>query len=691
MKSYCAIFSLTLFVINEHASSQSIYSSKFIKSFDHITKMISNEVSTNINEDFGNTIEENNIYGKSSSVDLSEVTTEKSTDLDYKSVHKPCFNFYKNNSISCSCHSKCSKFSDCCWDSAIENNATDMEYRCISIEDDLKSTYMISHCPSQWIDRNTKIYCEKQDDNFLSRLPVTSKYNFQTYRNIYCAICNSIIDVVPWSPYFTCYDSDQNCLICNSQKNDGASPKCVTFYAPIKHIDLKNNVVISNNEFCASCSDFKTDSLEYSDMETTLATLPQITNALPLQANFKFSNGIVIFDIKKCFEKDNKPSKIRKDFYCGGLFEIKKGKCIMNNLELRIYYKLKQSILNSNCEKMSVDNDDYEALENGLIILNKEERSLEVGEYHLLSNMSILICVPVKEKVYELSKEQSYTVNICLSISAICLSIKIILYLIGAQKKTLMATIIFYVSFSILLGQILILVSSGKIYYPVCISMAVFKHYFFLVSLFGTNALALDVWKIFPALRKSKQLQGRKLIPYIFYCWGMPVIIVLSAIVNEWIYKSKFSPQYGNSSHNLCWISNRLGFLMFFALPLVLVSIINIIFCISTGILIIKIPKSLKVAKDRTINKNYLLFAIFITLTLIMVFTWIVGFAASYSETEVLWYPFIIMNGFQGIYLLLSFTALDSFKNCFRKLRRKKQYNYDVKNARAELTKTDRI
>ncbi|XP_023215624.1 uncharacterized protein LOC111618353 [Centruroides sculpturatus] len=721
MKPYYVFFVLIFLMLNEFSWSESIRYAKLMQSINPLSKIL------DLTGDDGKTTKD---AISSKSLNYIEKFLEISNETDCKSVHKSCLNHSRESSIRtdtfiCSCNSECPKYGDCCLDSKFENNNLDVKFQCIiTNEEPFESYYMINRCPSYWDDNNTKLFCEiastYNSNNVLTRVPVTSKNNLQTYRNIYCAICNNADDVVAWIPHHVCYDSLQNCVkkytppknlkpkqcnsivnsTCNTSEDRFLQLNCANFYAPVRYTNSQGNQIIYKNKFCALCSGVKSsDNLECSDgMVTTMTTLKSIIpeeNISSIYLNFVFFNGDVILEIEKCPMNMQQPWKNCYTLYCQGLFQYENGKCLMkSNRELIIIKILMKSSLNSTCSKITITSDNYEAFENGFLLLKKYQKLLQTGDYQMISsiNRSLLICDPLKGKIYQLSKEQYYLIIICFSISANCLIVKIILHLLGSQKSTLVTTAVFYLSVSLFLGQLLFLSSSGKIHDSLCTGIAIFKHYFFMVSICCTNPIGFGIWKTFLNFRSQLQEQGRKVISCAVYCWGVPTLIVIAAIITEWAFKSKFNPRYGSNLYNFCWISNRLGFLLFFAIPLLLVLLINIIFCVTIGISIIKISKSSKCAKNSNIRRNYLMFALFLTLTLIIVFTWIIGFAASYSESEILWPPFIVLNGVQGVYLLFSFTNFDSLKNCCKKIRRRKnRYNYNVRNAHTKSIKMEEM
>ncbi|XP_023227124.1 uncharacterized protein LOC111627732 [Centruroides sculpturatus] len=652
--------------------------------------------------------------------------TVSSTDIDLADLdnlecfltHKYCsqINQIIFSDKLCNCSPDCFVYGDCCWDSVRDNLTDHSLYECVSTsETHSPSYYMVTYCPIYWADNETRCLCEKTTsyhNDPLLHVPVTSTSTLTVYRNIFCAICNNIIDILPWTPHEICNNGNHSYLVEFDPPKSLPSPKtcewrgifechnvtfrqkCVTYYAPVQRKNKKGIEYIYKNKFCAFCSGLKAHQLECTTLDGIENSGQTVTSnetelihsrskkkkqSLAILLDLDFSKGgVIVGTEERCptgqvYDPWKKKCRI---IQCGKLFYYRNGICVKKETFTRNAFNNLQvsynNFLNSTCSKISIDADKFSIHENGTIVINKDGLIITPGNYEMLPNSTILICAPQVNSARKFSQVQSYLTTACLSISIFCLIIKLLLFIFLSEYKKLPMIIVFYLSLSLLLAQLLFLVGTIGPSNYFCIGIAIFMHYFYLASVFCTNALAFDIWKTFTNMKHlSLKIRKTHLIYSILYCWGLPMIIVIISIICEWAFHSTFSPQYG-SCH--CWICNRYALLIFFAVPLGLVLIINIIFYTITAKSIYKTSKSSKIARKNAKNKNYVRFFLYIKIALIMGFTWIFGFISAYSNMVWLWNFFIILNGLQGVFILLAFTRIAILKQLINKISSRKNF-----------------
>ncbi|KAJ4443907.1 hypothetical protein ANN_05694, partial [Periplaneta americana] len=114
--------------------------------------------------------------------------------------------------LGCKCDELCAQYGDCCRDApffvAEDQRPGASPFSCETF--DTESVYMISTCPSDWKDPNTRFRCEHPDTNFRDPLldsPITSYVTNITYRNWHCASCHGDLAADSsfiWPVYFVC-------------------------------------------------------------------------------------------------------------------------------------------------------------------------------------------------------------------------------------------------------------------------------------------------------------------------------------------------------------------------------------------------------------------------------------------------------------------------------------------------------
>lgn len=116
---------------------------------------------------------------------------------------------------NCQCDIQCATYGDCCQDSPHFKPSPLQE--CVTAGDwntagDFKDDYyMVTSCPSSWMEEATRSRCENYTETIRSQPilghPVTSKATNITYANYHCARCNGdllINTMIRWKLAVTC-------------------------------------------------------------------------------------------------------------------------------------------------------------------------------------------------------------------------------------------------------------------------------------------------------------------------------------------------------------------------------------------------------------------------------------------------------------------------------------------------------
>ncbi|XP_022247919.1 probable G-protein coupled receptor Mth-like 10 [Limulus polyphemus] len=323
------------------------------------------------------------------------------------------------------------------------------------------------------------------------------------------------------------------------------------------------------------------------------------------------------------------------------------------------------------CLKVVLYKNEYTVLKNGDVFVEKYEESYNQS-YYLMKGNNVLICKNEKSSISN-SKETfsvylGYISNIGLGISLICLVLHFVIFILvpdlhsicGRNLASLaVALIISYSCF--IAGQFNILSRA------VCTIIAIVMYYSFLASFFWMNILAFDVWRTLRMatkdLRVSSGKQWRRFVSYSFYCWIAPIIIVVLSVVFESLdgIPIEYRPAFGTS---LCWFNHRRALLVFFATPVALIMLINIVFFIlSAGIILASTNNTAKYQASCTSPKRN--FRLYTKLYILMGLSWIFGLVAGYSGLESLWYVFVVFNTLQGMFIFFAFSCTKKVRMYF--------------------------
>ncbi|XP_039292823.1 uncharacterized protein LOC111061963 isoform X3 [Nilaparvata lugens] len=196
--------------------------------------------------------------------------------------------------------------------------------------------------------------------------------------------------------------------------------------------------------------------------------------------------------------------------------------------------------------------------------------------------------------------------------------------------------------------------------YP-CYINALVMYYSFLASFSWMLTMSFDVWRTLrlatAELRVSSGKQWRKFTLYSLWSWTAPAIILISSMLIDSSPKDAVSrdlrPEFGVYS---CWFGQRKALLIFFALPIGVVMLLNIVFFASSAHMIYSTSSTTRFTASSGTQRD---FRLYVRLALVMGITWTIGLVAGTLDIEGLWYAFIALNTLQGLFIFLAFTCTD--------------------------------
>ncbi|CAH1259129.1 ADGRL2 [Branchiostoma lanceolatum] len=175
---------------------------------------------------------------------------------------------------------------------------------------------------------------------------------------------------------------------------------------------------------------------------------------------------------------------------------------------------------------------------------------------------------------------------------------------------------------------------------PVCAAYAILLHYLFLTAFTSMNALAVDLFLTF-----RDGLERAAMYKYLLYTWLMPVPIVVMTVIVE--FASSVRVGYGEN----CWIGNPIGSLLAFGLPVLCALLVNAVF---VTIVLLTIRKSFQIADAALSRSNISKAWVYLRISFLAGFTWILGFIYPFVNSRVLDYIFIVLNASQGLLLTVA-------------------------------------
>ncbi|KAI8506078.1 hypothetical protein Bbelb_164310 [Branchiostoma belcheri] len=180
---------------------------------------------------------------------------------------------------------------------------------------------------------------------------------------------------------------------------------------------------------------------------------------------------------------------------------------------------------------------------------------------------------------------------------------------------------------------------------PACTGYAILLHYLLLTAFSSMNALSLDLFLTF-----RQESERAALRSYMLYTWLMPVLFVVLTVFVEFCPCSSVRVGYGQQA---CWIGNPTGSLVVFGVPVMCALLANLVLIIHT---LLAIRKSFKIADAALVRSDSSKAWVYLRISFLTGFTWIIGFIVPYVRSRPLEYIFIVLNASQGLLLTLLLT-----------------------------------
>ncbi|KAL4231833.1 hypothetical protein ACF0H5_009409 [Mactra antiquata] len=656
--------------------------------------------------------------GESDMTDMLKFDSTHCQGLRYCTVPGTSFPYTK-----CYCDTSCSIFGDCCkgYQGSTVSTITKDQFKCLTLTEIVITNglgiHMIAKCSSDWTHETTKRLCEEEastNDVFL-RVPVSdqSDYKFM-YKNTYCAQCNHISNAMFWKAE----------ILCRNETGSRSFPEmgnCSMFFIRPKSevnyrtCQLKPEVINTcdddyyahncthgqfylvydsegrsyRNEYCAYCNGVK-------DGLTCMSPNPSVFPTIdPVERSVYSLKLLVDFNKGTVEENDEKVQTVKCDnvteildvwtdkcrkIYCAPSYVLQNKACV------RKFHSIHTDSHEDtfNCSLIKLDVTDYELINSSVILITSQNK-IYSGEDFITNGSDVFMCSdkfsPCSEENcdsdayvrFEFNAVESYMSLIGMIISIVALTITLSVYIAFPQLLNIPGKIIISLIISLGLAQIFFSIAfSIENIRVACSIIAKLIHYLFLCAFCWMNVIAIDLCMTFsnkfmtPGTGHSR---SKRFMFYSLYAWCVPLLIVIIAIITDYVDSGPglnvIKPKYGQG---ICWITSKYGLIAFFAVPLAIFKVIDVISFIFTSIYIARARKEGAMASQK---RNTCSLLINIKLSLVMGLTWVFAFIANASNVDVMWYVFIIFNTLQGLFIALSFL-------CTKKVGRLLQTKYQA-------------
>ena len=279
----------------------------------------------------------------------------------------------------------------------------------------------------------------------------------------------------------------------------------------------------------------------------------------------------------------------------------------------------------------------------------------------LLFNLSTIISINLDDNEPHIPVQVILTlIGNCLSMA--CLAFTMTTYFMFEEIRSLAGKCVMNLCGALFFAQLSFQVSDAFLSYSeACTAVAVFQHYIWLVVFLWMNVLAFDISCTFADLKPSSNVpNASRLLAFALYAWGLPAVFVAVCLVLDLYTKLPFS--YG--SENMCWIVDGRAVLYVFGSPIAAVITANAVLFVRT---VVALRRAMSTAsRARPPKQQRSTFVIYLRLTSLMGFMWLFGFLANVDGLGFLYYPFILCNTFQGVFICVSFTLTPTVRRLWR-------------------------
>ena len=606
---------------------------------------------------------------------------------------------------NCFC-SDCALFDDCCVDAS--RNISDssvssqLEFGCIlpvevtnsQVRDQKQfvetvekyKAYAVNKCAKWWTDNEIRNKCEQLETyNYTKRknleqeeiykiIPVFNNEIEIAFKNVYCAICSTLnfkLEVMKFFSLNLKYEEDQFSIATqntNKTQNDYEMLKEAIESFMLREI-LKNDFSISLDLPVRRCVDISENNCP---IDSFLGKKCSNYTAYRYYGKKAFRNK----DCALCHEINE------ESLSCTPTERLKRQTKRFMSLQVLFDfnpYNKKKILVRANGNIMSHFG-------------NKSNDTL----------FKIKISSDIIENSLEYKHEfvKFVLTKVLLSISIMSLVLLLIIYIGFKNLRTLNGKLTISLSISLILAQFFFVLSGALIdysqestrfslrkFFKPCTLSGFLTHYFFLTYFFWLSIISVDM---FIAIRSQSVFEDsaskkKWFLAYSGVGWAFPFLIVLALFFKQ-IFKEKLS--YGV---NFCFISIKKDLFYFFVAPVSILLFVNLFLLNLVIILIIKHDQTTRSAfrKDeakfnfKKLKKRLILYVKLVSISGV---TWIFGIISSMTNNDVLWYIYITLNSFQGLFIFLSYLLSKKVKKELKTLRSSHKETHSSGNAQKSFS-----
>ncbi|XP_050544457.1 uncharacterized protein LOC126907315 isoform X3 [Daktulosphaira vitifoliae] len=572
---------------------------------------------------------------------------------------------------NCLCDYHCNEYGDCCTDSPyfdpIQQLKAATEYSCEKINNNnlYYGTFMKSKCPSKWDNQAVRKACEQSvSTDFLIDNPVTANLSGITYRNRYCALCNSDTDkLVIWDSKLVCDDLSIVDGIAESYQQLSNGNWSVKYknetYNCLLQVEAPFPVRYCNSDMIRKCHPMWPAGEIKSNCEAyTTIVVDRESQIFYKNIHCAMCNHIPVQNLT-CSSLLNSRFNIPHSF--GSLFLTEPGPKRCWNDEY-FYDPFKKSCFPLvphisqplNCSKVAIISN----VTNGWLPKNG------TVDYFLFDNGTLMVCAEdlIGQEEPSESLKSIILTYVGLGVSIVFLVIHLAVFTVLPEMKNLSGKNLASYCVSLIFAYAAF-VTGNWLTGAACYVNATITYYLFLTSFAWMLIMSFDCWRTLRLatveLRVSSGRQTKKFLIYSAICWLVPAMVAFVAILSDTIpnVPENLRPRFGSEQ---CWFGSKTALLVFFAGPLAFIMVINFVLFLWTSYMIHTSRCTSRHITTRHVRRD---FRMYCRMTILMGLSWSVGLASYYLNNKYMWILFVVLNAFQGLFVFLAFTCRRRYLN----------------------------
>lgn len=350
----------------------------------------------------------------------------------------------------------------------------------------------------------------------------------------------------------------------------------------------------------------------------------------------------------------NVPSLISKSRFTDKCF-LKEAEKIGDS-ELYIHSHVNKLLL---CKQIELKDDEFKIDEKNLkLTIVSSGFEINHDEYILTSSSNARICFN-KFKMAHTRKFDNNPIDVwvviqlvCTCVSLVCLFLTFITYCLFPSLRSLPGknnmSLVFAMFFAHFIFQFLVY---GSRFETACKIIGILIHYFWLATFGCLSICSFHMYRVFKSKTGMNLSERSKLIIYVLYSYGTPVIIVGLNIVITASSTDDSSIGYGG---HVCFLNQPIAFIVTFITPISLVCCSNIVFFIITSF---KIATRPKLKTDIKMQSNQIHFTVYVKLFTITGISWIFQIIDAFIPMSAFSKIVSLLNALQGVFIFISYIC----------------------------------